>query len=115
MKKKSAERFWFWMANHLKPISRPLASIEPMLFSCVARKPPETGNCCATRRSLTCRCHEVNSMATRLSRIPASKPNSVSVEISGLRAGLPRLAGTRPAPSSEASGEKVVNLSNAPG
>src|SRR5205809_35137 len=53
--------------------------------------------------------------AARSCSTPTSVPASHSVVISGFRSGFPRLFGASPGPRTEASGEYVVSLSNAPG
>ena len=73
----------------------------------------ERGKVRGTRASLTVRVQAVYSRATLLLKSPASKPASISVEISGLRSGLPSCDGMRPEPTAVTCGAKVVNWSKA--
>ena len=59
--------------------SIPHACISPMLSSCVALKPPVTGNCRATSASVTLRFQYVASIDQRSLNRPISVPTSHSV------------------------------------
>src|SRR5213593_3005978 len=86
-----------------------------MFESCSLMNPPDGAYCRGYNASRVRRRQYVTSIAARSWNPPISVPTSHSVLTSGFRSGSPRLLGVTPAPSSDASGAKVVSLSNAPG
>ena len=92
--------------------SQPEFSISPIFDNWEDAKPALGGSVSGRRASLVIFLYEVKVTPILLSNKPKSKPNSVSVVVSGLSSALPGLSGVTPATfASTAVGVNVRNWS----